>query len=58
MNIQECNHIGKYLGHPFCQQKAKIEAYKVLDRLKNKLYGWKQKTLSIARRLVLVKVVA
>lgn len=58
MNIQDCLHKGKYLGHPFFQLKSKTEAYKtVMERLENKLSGWRKKTLSMAGRLVLVKAV-
>lgn len=59
MGIQECQHKGKYLGHPFCQVTTKADAYKeVMEKLANKLSGWRQKTLLMAGRLILVKVVA
>lgn len=45
--------------HPFCQLKSKTEAYKdVMERLENKLSGWRKKILFMAGRLVLVKEVA
>lgn len=45
--------------HPFFQLKSKTEAYKdVMERLENKLLGWRKKTLFMADRLVLVKEVA
>lgn len=59
MNLHECLHWSKYLGHPFCQLKSKIEAYqKIGEKLANKLTGWRQRTLSMACRLVLAKAVA
>lgn len=59
MDIQECNHHGTYLGHPFCKFKSKCEAYKYLiEKLENKLVGWKQKCLSMAGQMVLIKTVA
>lgn len=59
MGIQECSHRCTYLGHPFCKFKSKNEACKdVMDKLSNKLAGWKQKILSMAGRIVLIKAVA
>lgn len=59
MGIQECQHKGKYLGHLFCQEISKKEAYKdVMEKLSNKLACWKQKALSMSRRLILIKEVA
>lgn len=46
-------------GHLFCQVTTKAEAYKeIVEKLANKLTGWRQKTLSMARRLTLIKAVA
>lgn len=54
MGIQECSHNGMYLGHPFCTFKSKNEAYKdTIEKLANKLSGWKQRTLSMAGRIVM-----
>lgn len=59
MNIQEYQHKGKYLGHPFCQMKSKSDVYKeVMERLEAKLLVWRQKKFSIAGRLTLVKSVS
>lgn len=59
LGIQEYKCNGKYLGHPFCQFKSKAVAYKdTIERMANKLSGWRKKTLSVARRLVLIKSVA
>lgn len=42
MNIQECQHKGKYLGHPFCQLHSKVEAYmEIVEKLVNNLKGWR-----------------
>lgn len=59
MDIQECNHRGTYLGHPFCKFKSKCEAYKdLIEKLENKLVGWRQKCLSMAGQMVVIKTVA
>lgn len=59
MNIQDYLHKGKYLGQPFYQLKSKTKTYKdVMERLENKLSGWRKKTLSMVGRLVLLKAVA
>lgn len=59
MDIQECNHRGTYLGHPFYKFKSKCEAYKDLkEKLENKLAGWRQKCLSMAGQMVVIKTVA
>lgn len=56
MGIQECNHRGAYLGHPFCKFNSKNEAYTTtVEKLANKLTRWKQKALSMAGRMVLIK---
>lgn len=59
LQVQECNHKGSYLRHPFCNFKYKKEVYKsVVERLSNKLIGWKQKCLSMAGRTILIKSIA
>lgn len=59
MDIQECNHRGTYLGHPFCKFKLKCESYKdLIEKLENKLDGWNKKCLSMAGQRVLIKTVA
>lgn len=47
-----------YLGHHFCQLHSKTEAYKeIVEKLENKLTGWRKKTLSMVGTLTLVKAV-
>lgn len=59
MGIRECSHRSKYLGHPFCKFQSKSEAYrKVVEKLANKLTGWKQRVLSMVGRVVLIKSIA
>lgn len=59
LSIQECNHTGRYLDHPFCKFSSKGDAFKgVMEKLMNKLAGWKQQALSMAGRLILLKSVA
>lgn len=58
LRMAECNHKGLYLGHSFCKFYPKFEAFKgVMEKMANKLSGWKRRTLSMAGRLVLVKSV-
>lgn len=57
--VPECTHLGRYLGHPFCKPWIKSEAYRnVMEIMANKLAGWKQKSLSMVGRMVLIKSVA
>lgn len=59
LEMQECNHKGKYLGQPFCHFKSKKEAFNgVFENLSRKLTGWKQRNLSMAGRMILIKAVA
>ena len=54
----ECDHQHKYLGLPFCKGNSKKAAFKeIVEKLKSKLSGWKQKALSQAGRGVLIKSV-
>lgn len=58
LGMQECNHKGKYLGQPFCHFKTKAVAFNgILENLSRKLSGWKQRNLSMAGRMVLIKSV-
>lgn len=56
MGIQECQHKETYLGHPFCKFKSKSKVYKVvLEKMENKISGWKKRALSMAGHTVLIK---
>lgn len=58
LHMTECNHHGKYLGHSFCRFTSKDEAFKgVMEKISNKLAGWKAKCLSMAGRTTLIKAV-
>lgn len=58
LQIPECNHSGKYLGHSFCNLKSESITFKeVFEKMANKLSGWKRRVLSTAGRLVLIKSV-
>lgn len=56
LGMKECDHFGKYLGLPFCKLKSKNDAFKeIIEKLSNKLASWKRKSLSLARRITLIK---
>ena len=56
--MQDSRH-SKYLGLPSIIGKSKIEGFvEIKERLGRKLFGWKEKILSIGGREVLIKVVA
>ena len=56
--MQDSRH-SKYLGLPSIIGKSKIEVFvEIKERLGRKLFGWKEKILSIGGREVLIKVVA
>ena len=56
--MQDSRH-SKYLGLPSIIGKSKIEVFvEIKERLGRKLFGWKEKILSISGREVLIKVVA
>ncbi|KAL3626892.1 hypothetical protein CASFOL_029297 [Castilleja foliolosa] len=59
MGFAECNHITTHLGMPFCRQKSRTAACNaIIERIENKLNGWKEKCLSQASRTILIKAVA
>lgn len=59
LGITECTHQSSYLRHRLCKYRHKNDAYHtVMDKLSNKLSGWKAKEPSMASRLVLVKSIA
>lgn len=54
--MKEYDQKGKYLGLPFCNFKSKTTAFgAVVEKLENKLSGWKSKALSMAGRMILIK---
>ena len=56
LGIQETCSIGKYLGFPLRHRGENRGQYHfVVDRVMNKLLGWKAKFLSFAGRAVLIK---
>ena len=58
LGIQETRSIGKYLGFPLWHKGANRRQYNfVVERVMNKLSGWKAKFLSFAGRAVLIKSV-
>ena len=58
LQIQATNDLGKYLGFPIRQKGAARNHFNfVVERVMNKLSGWKAKLLSFASRTVLVKFV-
>ena len=58
LGIQATTNIGKYLGFPINHRGAVRNRFNfVVDRVINKLVGWKAKFLSFVGRTVLVKSV-
>ena len=58
MGVSETNNIGKYLGFPLKHQGVPRNPYKfIVERVMNKLAGWKAKFLSFASWAVLIKSV-
>ena len=58
LGIQETRSIGKYLGFPLRHKGINRRQYNfVVERVMNKLSGWKAKFLSFAARAVLIKSV-
>ena len=59
LNVREVTHQNKYLGLPSVIGRSKKVVFQaILDKIKKKLGGWKEKTLSIAGKEVLIKSVA
>ncbi|GJU36769.1 reverse transcriptase, partial [Tanacetum coccineum] len=59
LNVREVGHQDKYLGLPSVIGRSKKVVFEaILDKIKKKLGGWKEKTLSIAGKEVLIKSVA
>ena len=56
LGIRETNNIGKYLGFPLKHRGVPRNPYNfIVERVMNKLAGWKAKYLSFAGRAVLIK---
>lgn len=57
--MSECNHTSLYFGTSFCKMGSKMETFKcIMEKLENRLAGWKQKTLSLTGCTVLIKSIA
>jgi hypothetical protein len=57
--INICDNINKYLGLPTQFGRSKAQDFKFLmDRIRKKLKGWKEKNLSFEGRGVLIRAVA
>lgn len=42
LQVNECDHKGKYLGMPFCKGKSQTKAFsRVIEKIKMKLARWK-----------------
>ncbi|CAN1822383.1 Putative ribonuclease H protein At1g65750 [Linum perenne] len=51
-------NLGKYLGVPILHDRVNVHTYQdVLDKIDNRLSGWKAKSLSLAGRVTLAKSV-
>lgn len=49
--------LGKYLGMPLIHSRVSEGTYaEILDKVQNRLSGWKSKTLNMAKRLTLIQV--
>ncbi|GJU89517.1 reverse transcriptase [Tanacetum coccineum] len=58
LSVREVAYQTKYLGLPSIIDRSKKVVFKsILDRIKRKLRGWKEETLSIARKELLIKSV-
>lgn len=58
LGIPMTPQLGKHLGVPFIQSRISNSIYtEVLERVQNKLQGWKTRVLSIEARVTLAKVV-
>lgn len=56
--IEKIENIGRYLGVPSIQGRTKKETYAyLLDKVNQKLEGWKMKHLSFAGRQIMVQAV-
>lgn len=59
MNIGPVKEASTYLGLPTCWGRSKLETYNfIVEKVQEKLQGWKLKLLSHASREILIKSVA
>ena len=59
LGAQVMNDCEKYLGLPMVGGQSKVSTFKgLLERITNKVMGWKEKHISKAGREVLIKTVA
>jgi hypothetical protein len=58
MPIQISNNISKYLGLPTHVGRSKTQIFSfIMDRIRSKLKGWKERNLSFSGRGVLIRAV-
>lgn len=58
LKMGECDHTGSYLGIPFSKKKSKKRVFaSIIEKIKSKLSDWKQRALSQASRMILIKLV-
>lgn len=56
LDMQECTRTCKYLGHSFCRFSSKKQEFAyIVDKIRQKMAGWKKRSLSMAGRIVLIK---
>ncbi|GKB96085.1 hypothetical protein Tco_0982222 [Tanacetum coccineum] len=59
LGVREVAHLSKYLGLPLVIGRSKKVVFQnILDKITKKLSGWKEKTLSICGKEVLLKSMA
>ncbi|GKA34786.1 reverse transcriptase [Tanacetum coccineum] len=59
LEVREASNQTKYLGLPSIIRRKKKDVFQsVLDNLRKKIYGWKERNLSIAGKEVLLKFVS
>jgi len=56
LNIQQTENFGRYLGVPTITGRVTKSTYQsILDKVANRLAGWKTKCLSLAGRTTLIQ---
>ena len=57
LGIQATNNLGRYLGFPILHKGRNGNAYNfVIERVQDKLAGWKARVLSLAGKRVLINL--